>query len=142
MVNKIPHKFLPMALQKTFIEREYDEAKCVLKKDVLKCQISLNPSSLSKGYELEIIYKKGKSPRVYPKFKLKALKDKELPHIYKRNGESLCLYYPRYKEWTPNMKISETIVPWASEWLFHYEIWLATGKWNGGGIEHGSKEKK
>jgi hypothetical protein len=32
--------------------------------------------------------------------------------------------------------IADTLVPWASEWLFDYELWLATGEWYGGGIEH------
>ena len=31
------------------------------------------------------------------------------------------------------MLIAETIVPWASEWLFYYEIWKGTGEWYGGG---------
>jgi len=33
------------------------------------------------------------------------------------------------------MSIASTILPWASEWLFHYEIWRATGEWTGGGRE-------
>lgn len=36
------------------------------------------------------------------------------------------------------MLIANTIVPWTSEWLFYYEIWLATGQWHGGG--HSSAE--
>jgi hypothetical protein len=36
-------------------------------------------------------------------------------------------------EWTVGMSIANTIVPWTSEWLAHYEIWLATGDWQGGG---------
>jgi hypothetical protein len=39
------------------------------------------------------------------------------------------------------MLIATSIVPWASEWLLHYEIWRATGTWTGGGHEpkQGSK---
>jgi hypothetical protein len=29
--------------------------------------------------------------------------------------------------------IADTIVPWTAEWLVHYEIWLVTGEWYGGG---------
>ena len=29
--------------------------------------------------------------------------------------------------------IADTIVPWAQEWLYYYEIWLATNEWCGGG---------
>jgi hypothetical protein len=32
------------------------------------------------------------------------------------------------------MLLCQTIVPWISEWLLHYEIWLVTGKWCAGGI--------
>lgn len=31
------------------------------------------------------------------------------------------------------MLIANTIVPWAVEWLFFYEVWLVTGEWGGGG---------
>jgi len=31
------------------------------------------------------------------------------------------------------MLIADTIIPWASEWLFHYEIWKVTKTWHGGG---------
>ena len=32
-----------------------------------------------------------------------------------------------------NMLLATTIFPWTAEWLLHYEIWLATGEWTGGG---------
>ena len=35
----------------------------------------------------------------------------------------------------------ETIVPWASLWLYYYEVWHATGEWLGGG-EHPIARKK
>jgi hypothetical protein len=54
------------------------------------------------------------------------------PHLYR--GEKLCLYYPRFNEWHGGMFLAHTIVPWTSEWLFNYELWLATGEWFGGGI--------
>ena len=31
------------------------------------------------------------------------------------------------------MLMVDTTVPWTSEWLLNYEIWLATGTWYGGG---------
>jgi hypothetical protein len=31
------------------------------------------------------------------------------------------------------MLIADSVVPWASEWLFFYEIWLPSGEWHGGG---------
>jgi hypothetical protein len=48
-------------------------------------------------------------------------------------GGDLCLHL--HTQWTPDMYIADTIVPWAALWLVFYEYWLATGLWLGGG-EH------
>ena len=37
-------------------------------------------------------------------------------------------------KWNERKMIAKTIIPWTSEWLFHYEIWVTTGTWHGGGI--------
>jgi hypothetical protein len=31
------------------------------------------------------------------------------------------------------MLLAYTVVPWTSEWLVFYELWLITGEWLGGG---------
>jgi len=54
------------------------------------------------------------------------------PHLYP--GKKLCLYLPRIGEWNKTMMLSQTIIPWTSEWLLNYEVWLATGEWSGGGL--------
>ncbi len=38
------------------------------------------------------------------------------------------------------MTLADTILPWASLWLFYYEVWLATGEWVGGGEHPGERE--
>lgn len=60
---------------------------------------------------------------------------KTLPHIYPHAGKGteLCLWLPGSGDWTPQMKFSETYIPWAAEWLHYFEVWLATGVWEGGG---------
>ena len=61
----------------------------------------------------------------------------DFPHNYgidrKKREVELCLY--RGQEFTSRKLLAETIIPWAIEWLYFYEGWLATGKWLGGG-EH------
>jgi hypothetical protein len=52
-----------------------------------------------------------------------------LPHVYP--GDELCLFYPG--QWKPDMLVAATILPWTAEWLMHYELWLVTGHWSGGG---------
>ena len=58
-----------------------------------------------------------------------------IPHVYSSNHPvEICIHK---NDWKPDMIISRTIVPWAVEWLFYFEVWLATGEWKGGG--HGEK---
>lgn len=69
--------------------------------------------------------------------------DKRLPHTYpdkenRRNRVRPCLFVP--DEWDARDSIAATIVPWTCEWLLHYEIWLVTGEWLGGGL-HPEKKK-
>lgn len=66
------------------------------------------------------------------------------PHHYDidkaRNRVELCLYRGGC-QFNNRKLLAETIVPWAIEWLFYYEGWLATGVWHGGG-EHPRKRKR
>ena len=52
---------------------------------------------------------------------------------------SLCLHVP--EDWNSGLFIADSIVPWTYEWLYFYEIWLATGEWCGGGTEHSPSDK-
>jgi hypothetical protein len=63
------------------------------------------------------------------------------PHIYAYDAgrTRLCLFFPDSNEWTPKSWLDETFVPWTISWLRFYEIWLATGVWDGGG-EHPATE--
>lgn len=64
-----------------------------------------------------------------------------VPHVFLAHfgtfGPLLCVYDPFADEWEPGMPIADTIVPWINEWLACYELWLATGKWTGGGRHPG-----
>lgn len=63
---------------------------------------------------------------------------KEIPHLIYNEGDpefsGLCLFDPARKEWSDHMLIAKTTVPWASKWLYYYELWHYDGKWRGGGI--------
>lgn len=67
----------------------------------------------------------------------------ELPHIYPSDGvgTKLCLWWPKQREWLPQMKLVDTYIAWTAEWLWHFEDWLATGVWAGGG-EHPRARRK
>lgn len=100
----------------------------------------LQPSPGGNEYTVEIRYNGISQPLVYvrkPALQL-APGAIELPHVY-RDGGSLCLFHPPSMEWRSGDPIAETIVPWTVKWLWFYEVWLVTGVWEGGGIEHGSQ---
>lgn len=100
---------------------------------------TLQPSSLSNTYKVKIHYSDKKGAQVFvvnPQPLEKAAGKILLPHVYSTPKQELCLYYPVWREWDPGMLYVHTLIPWTSEWLYHYEIWVATGVWNGGGIDH------
>lgn len=92
---------------------------------------TLRPTEESPEYVVEIAIRRDESPIV-------TVADPPLdpnpPHCY--NDRSLCLYDPRSIEWDAGMSIADTIVPWAAEWLFLYEIWKETGEWYGPEAPH------
>jgi len=91
----------------------------------------LQPSALSEIYKVKIDYTLRERPKVLVlQPELRRLdSNAKIPHTF-RDG-SLCLH--GRGQWTPDMFIAETIVPWLSLCLLHYEFWHATGVWQGGG---------
>lgn len=53
----------------------------------------------------------------------------------KNKTVKICLHLGH--EFNASQLIAECIVPWAVEWLYFYELWLATGEWCGGGKHPG-----
>lgn len=97
------------------------------------------PTPNSSTYRIRIDYTLDNAPKVYvvspKKLKFASGHDK-LPHVYSTPAQQICLFFQGFKEWQPSKFLARTIVPWASEWLMFYEIWLITGEWLGGGIDH------
>jgi hypothetical protein len=106
---------------------------------------TVTPSPLSASYTLRLHYKYKEGVKVYvtdPK-PLKLAEGKTvLPHVYSTPEQRLCLYYPSGNEWDTGMYYVRTLIPWACEWLVHYECWVATGTWHGGGIHHETEAEK
>jgi hypothetical protein len=109
-------------------------------KGVLSAKGRVRPDPLCREYVVQISYRLPKSPTVRLVDPPLEQRECQWPdHIY--SGRLLCLYNPRRHEWDGADLISETIVPWISEWLYFYEIWLATGDWLGGG-EHPPRKRQ
>lgn len=67
--------------------------------------------------------------------------DEAIPHVYGNPWNPLlpflCLFHPPSDRFDPrHHRLADTVVPWTIDWLACYEIWLATGKWVGGGVSH------
>jgi len=130
-----------MGRQAGLLRSYFKNSYTLFEDNLLVWKGNITPTPLSQTYEVKIVYRKNKHPKVTvldPKLTIPEGQEK-LPHVHKDG--TLCLYYHEYNEWNADSFIAKTIVPWASEWLYFYEIWLATGEWKGGGIEHNTSEK-
>jgi hypothetical protein len=96
---------------------------------------SAAPSPLSREYDIRIEFNHSK-PFIFvdgPDLHVLA-GGRRIPHLYQQNPPRLCLYLPRTYEWQPWMRLDQTVVPWATLWLFYFEEWLGSDEWKGGGI--------
>lgn len=94
----------------------------------------IQPTPMSVNYLVEIVWQPKK--RAVVRVLDPVIEDRggeRPPHIFK--GRDLCLHL--HGEWTSEDPVSTTLVPWASMWLFFYEIWMFTGEWTGGGHQFG-----
>lgn len=68
----------------------------------------------------------------------------QIPHTYRHMGTGikLCLWWPKRHEWCPQLKLTQTYIPWTAEWLWYFEDWLVTGEWAGGGVHPNSQRKQ
>jgi hypothetical protein len=131
MIKKLKYS---LGVQYGTIKSRYPEFISTLTKSGLTIKGQIRPTARSKTYTFKLKYIIGGTPDVSiitPALK-KNFKGEDIPHTYPK--EKLCLYYPGYKEFTSSMLISDTVIPWISLWLYHYENWHLTGDWMGGGI--------
>jgi hypothetical protein len=136
MGSPIPEASPPISLatQCGHLRRRYPNGRIVRGRERLVWSGALTPAEYSTTYELLIDHQIGKSPMVYvARPRLRLVDGQDLPHVYPLN--TLCLFLGN-REWRESIPIADTLVPWTSEWLFFYELWLANGgEWLGEG-EH------
>lgn len=133
-----------MAMQAGKVKSLFPDCFLSFNQTSLTWKCTITPSPLSASYRIKLAYTKGKHPNVYVTTPTLALYPGEikLPHVYNTKKQWLCLYYRKGRQWNSSMLLSDTVIPWTSEWLLHYEFWLATGKWHGGGIHSETEEEK
>ena len=141
-VSKPPYTLLQ---QKVALKTTYRDSECEYNKKQLLWTGKIKPTPLSKVYTVAIIYELWEVPRVGELGdELEKLDDSNFPHKYEIDAEKkkvrICLY--RYQEFTSYKLLADTIIPWTIEWLYYYELWLATGEWLGGGDHPRLDEEK
>jgi hypothetical protein len=138
---------ISLIIQEGYLKSIFPDSRVKrVREESLTWEGEVTPSSLSRKYLLKLVYKRNNGVQVYiaePKLEL-AKGEKFLPHVYSTPKQRLCLYLPSENSWNISKLYVKTLIPWACEWLFHYEIWLGSGVWHGGGkhIESESEKSK
>jgi hypothetical protein len=135
VLNTFPNE-RPIALAEQVVRMKQllPDFSCRWKRNIVSWIGYLQPTALSCCYKVKVTHQLHQSPCVHVlNPSLQAKPEESIPHIYP--GQRLCLYHPKRREWSQQMYIAETIIPWASSWLMYYERWHMTGEWLGGG-EH------
>jgi hypothetical protein len=113
------------------MQRLFGQLKPAIRRNSVRWTGPLVPHEAGVPYDVRILYKLGDFPKTWISGLILAdERGQSVPHMYKDGA--VCLNLPA--EWNPRQLISHTIVPWISHWLLHYEVWLSTGEWLGGGL--------
>ncbi|MBI3137732.1 MAG: hypothetical protein HYZ15_04025 [Sphingobacteriales bacterium] len=110
------------------IEEQYPFLQCSIQNKVLVCTGWLQPDNCRDKYKVKVEYVAGHEPKstvLWPK-----IEPSRDIHMYK--DHSLCLHYPKDMPWNEKIKIYQYTIPWISEWIVFYEIYLINGNiWEG-----------
>lgn len=138
---------ISISTQLKLLNKYYPRGKTVLQTYIrLVWVVDIIPTPNSSTYRIKVDYTVGFNPEVFvvsPKRLKMPVGAVSLPHVYNSKKQQLCLFMPRFGEWKSHDFLAKKIVPWASEWLAFYELWLLTGEWKGEGLHpHPNKSKR
>ena len=125
----------PMALQARYLKLAQPDSKITHlcpSKLIWIGRVTSHPLGMT--YVIKVRYQMFRFPQVWvldPP--LEKRRRENIPHMYAQ--ERLCLFHPSKNEWSARKLLTHTILPWTALWLYHNEMWHATGEWHGGG-EH------
>lgn len=107
----------------------FPDSQITLRGRQLRWVGDLHPTELSQPYRTRIDYELGQYPTVNVIDPPITETYQRVPHIY--NSGALCVHDA--DDWNPQMLLVDTIVAWTIEWLYFWELYLATGTWYGDG---------
>lgn len=138
---KLKRKPISQAIQFKFANEKFENSKVKYINGKWQLMICLQPTPFSPMYPIEITKNAQGNFEVWLVGNIKKIDHPDFPHNYKIDKKEqrvkLCLYHPKKFEWDKFQFIHNTIIPWACEWLYYYELWLDDDIWRGGG-EHPS----
>lgn len=126
---------LPIAAQIQSMAKLFPMFQCTWDRNIVEWIGRIRPTDISNTYKIKIRYGLKQYPMIWvlePLLDENFLADSKA-HIYPRE-QNLCLFYPKYNEWTPNMLIAEAIMPWIYKWLVFTKAGLSQG--NGGAVAY------
>ena len=127
-----PHAVLTNGQQVGRMSAAFPRFAVRMSRNLVEWRGEITPFGCSKTYLISITFSLQRRVKVrVVEPVLQSLPGKKIPHRF-RDG-SLCLNLP--EEWNSSMPVAEILIPWISDWIYYYEIWLATGDWIGGGHE-------
>ncbi len=142
---RIPWHPLSLVVQLTNLRRVWPALDCAVQRGLLRATGWVTPSPLTQPYRIELKYRLDDDPKVWvrePRIVPERAANDPVPHVYDRTTEPRpCLFYPNEREWRSDKLLAMTVVPWLLVWLSFYEVWLATGRWMGEGVDHGSEKR-
>ena len=134
---------LSPARQLAGLQARFPSGEGSVRRGSLSWRLVAKPTAFSLDYLIEVECREGSKPKVFASGgEIEKMEDlSDVPHKFSADAKlkriQLCL---DYHEWGDGDSIATTLLPWAIEWLAHFEIWLTTGKWTGGGIHDGVVE--
>lgn len=134
-MNFIQPKPLSLAVQLLHLQRRFVGAGEIRRSRLIWTQ-TIQPHSLAHAYRCRLEHTLEEFPQMFcldPQLTVLAV-GRELPHVRTRvEPIEMCLFMRRIECWTDDMILANVAVPLASYWLAHFEEWLFSGHWRGGG---------
>lgn len=127
---------LSLAAQLMQLRAHCSTGQGAIERSMLTWEQAITPHALSGTYQCRVEYQLCHYPRVYcvdPPLSVLAV-GRRLPHVYQRTEPvQLCLFMHNRECWNDSMLLTKIVLPLCYYWLAHFEHWLFTGDWLGGG---------
>lgn len=135
-MNHPPPRHFSLATQLHSLRTRFPEGSGSIVRSRLTWEQTITPHPLSHTYLCRVEYAMRNYPLVYcldPQLSTLAA-GRKLPHVYSRKEPiCMCLFMRRQECWNDTMVLARVVLPLAYFWLAHFEEWLFSGVWRGGG---------